>query len=187
MWMMSVAADEAASGRVNSRAARVTRWRGESPTSACAASVLSASPRSVFTMCSTITITSSITSPTAAAMPPSVITLIVSPMSDRMSAVTASTTGTATTATTVIFQFRRNRNSTSAASSTPIPTASRTLFSDARMRSDWLYHCAATVPGGSGTFASAASTSRAIWTVLPPGCWYTSTSVAGLPSAVTRV
>ncbi len=88
-----------------------------------------------------------------------------------MSAVMASTTGTATTATTVIFQLRRKISSTNAARKTPIRTASRTLFADARMRSDWLYHCARAVPGGSGTRASAASTSRAIWTVLPPGCW----------------
>ncbi len=83
MWMMSVAALDAASGRVNCRAASITRCRGPRPCSACTASVESASPRSVFTMCSTITITSSMTSPTAAAMPPSVITLIVWPMSDE--------------------------------------------------------------------------------------------------------
>ena len=49
--------------------------------------------------------------------------------SNRM--VAAITTGTSATAIAVIFQLRRNANSVSAASTTPIMIASRTLAAEA--------------------------------------------------------
>ena len=45
-------------------------------------------------------------------------------------------------AMSVTFQFRRNSSSTTAASPTPISTASRTLAAEATIRSLWSYQLA---------------------------------------------
>lgn len=105
---MIVEADEPASGSVSSRAARITR------------SLSSAVPvRSRRRMCSTVTIVSSITSPTAAAAPPSVIMLRLIPRMESNRPVIASTAGTTRMPMAVTRQLRRKAKSTTAARPTP--------------------------------------------------------------------
>ena len=176
--MTMVAADEPASGTVNSQAASLTRT-ANSPS-------VSARRRA---MCSAITMTSSITRPTAAAMPPSVIRLNVSPRTCSTSTVVASAAGTTSSASAIMRVLRRNNHRIAPASSTPISNASRTVAAEAAIRSAWLYHSATVTPFGSrGLNASiCADTSLTIAVVLPSLCWYTCISTASCPSAVTRI
>ncbi len=162
--MTSVAALEPASGRRNSVAASRTvvatgppSWRS----------------RRRRMMCSVITIASSMIRPTAAAMPPRVMTLKLMFISDSSSTVIASTVGTTATAMSVTFRLRRNSSSTPAASTAPMRIASRTLAAEATTRSLWSYQLATWMSGGSCAFSSAnlARTSAAICTLLLPGCW----------------
>ncbi len=86
-------------------------------------------------MCSIITMASSMIRPMAAAMPPSVMMLKLSPSSHRISVAAASTAGTAITAARVTRQSRRNTSSTAAARITPMTMALRSAPADSRIRS----------------------------------------------------
>ncbi len=89
------------------------------------------------TMFSTTTIASSMTRPTAAARPPSVIRLKLSPSSRRTMNVTASVAGITSPATSEVPQSRRNSTMMSDASTSPRITASRTLLIESPTMSDW--------------------------------------------------
>ncbi len=99
-------------------------------------------------MCSSITITSSMIRPTAAAMPPSVIMLklMCSTPSSRM--VIASVAGTTSSAITITRVLRRNTNSTRPASRMPIRIASRTLAAAPFTSCVWSYQAAIFTPLG---------------------------------------
>src|SRR6185437_11747846 len=114
--MMIVAADEPDSGWKNSRAASITLplW-------------FSGASRNLRTMCSIMTTASSMMSPTAAAMPPSVMMLKPIPKTISSVMVVASTVGTTTIAISVILVLRRNTNSTIAASTMPIRIVTHAL------------------------------------------------------------
>ncbi len=124
-------------------------------------------------MCSAMTIASSMISPTAAAMPPRVMMLKLWPRAYRTPAVMASTTGTLPAATSVSRQSRRNSSSTTAASATPITTASRTPVAEPVIRSLWSYQQVTVRSAGSRprSAARAARMPAAMSTVFPPGCW----------------
>ncbi|MCY1175940.1 hypothetical protein D9M73_161980 [compost metagenome] len=117
---ISVARLEPVSGARNSRAAGMT---AASPRGVPSAPVAPARRA----ICSTITMTSSISRPTAAAMPPSVMMLKLMPSTLSTSTVAASVAGTTIAAISVTRQLRRNASNTKAASTRPISTASRTL------------------------------------------------------------
>jgi hypothetical protein len=120
---ISVAMLDPVSGIRNSRAAGMTaalpRGWPSSPTAPARRAI-----------CSTITITSSMSKPTAAAIPPRVMMLKLIPNMESTRTVAAKVAGTAITAINVTRQLRRNNRSTSAASTSPIITASRTLDTD---------------------------------------------------------
>jgi hypothetical protein len=99
-------------------------------------------------MCSIITITSSISRPTAAAMPPRVMMLKLNPITESIRTVMSSVTGTTMMATSVTRQLRRNSSMTRPARSKPIATASRTLPSDSVTNWLWSYQRATLAPGG---------------------------------------
>ena len=88
------------------------------------------------TMFSTTTIASSMTRPTAAARPPSVIRLKLSPSRRRAMNVIASVAGITRPATSDVPQSRRNSTMMSDASTKPMITASRTLAMESFTRSD---------------------------------------------------
>ncbi len=152
-----VTLDETTSGRVSPAAAR---------------RLPPAAPRSA-SMCSIITIASSMISPTAAAIPPSVMMLKLIPRTPSRSEVAASTPGTARSAISVTRQLRRKMSSTKQASATPISTASRTDDADSWMSSLWSYQ--ARIRRSCGRFgrsrAISARTAEATATVFPVGCW----------------
>ena len=135
----TVAALEPVSGRVNSHAAAAMRsCNSPAPSSGCSRRM----------MCSSITITSSMIKPTAAAMPPSVIMLKLMPSTDSSSTVIASTAGTTISATRITRVLRRNTNSTSPASTMPIRIASRTLAAAPVTSWVWSYQLAMRTPAG---------------------------------------
>ena len=80
---------------------------------------------------------SSITSPTAAARPPSVIRLKLSPMNRNAMKVTAMVAGITRPATSEVPQSRRNSTMISEAKSRPSRMASRTLLMDSVTIRDW--------------------------------------------------
>ncbi len=88
-------------------------------------------------MFSTTTMASSITSPTAAARPPSVIRLNVWPNARRMMNVTAMVAGITRPATSEVPQSRRNSTMIREARTRPSRIASRTLLMDSMTISDW--------------------------------------------------
>ncbi len=89
------------------------------------------------TMFSTTTIASSITSPTAAARPPSVIRLKLWPSARSVMKLTATVAGITSPATIEVPQSRRNSTRISDASNSPIRMASRTLLIESLTISDW--------------------------------------------------
>ena len=88
------------------------------------------------TMFSTTTMASSITSPTAAARPPSVIRLKLCPRNRRAMKVTAMVAGITSPATSEVPQSRRNSTMMNEASTSPSRMASRTLLMDSVTNSD---------------------------------------------------
>ena len=88
-------------------------------------------------MFSTTTMASSITRPMAAASPPSVIRLKLSPMSHSTTMVTAMVTGITSPAISEEVQSRRNRNRMMQARMRPMKIASRTLEIESRTSCDW--------------------------------------------------
>ena len=141
-------------------------------------------------MFSTTTMASSITRPTAAASPPSVIRLKLSPTTRRVMNVTATVAGITSPATSEVPQSRRNS----------------TMMMDARIKPDQdgvanaldrIVHDLGLVveraafrrPRGSDLRMAAISacTSSATCTVLLSGCRLMFSSTAGLPFAVTMV
>ncbi len=136
--MITVEAEEPASGGMNSSAAAITRpWWSRG------------APRSRRTMCSIITMASSMISPTAAAMPPRVMMLKLMPSTLSNTTVEASTAGTTMMAMPVIFRLRRNSSSTSAARPMPMRMASRTLAAAPTTSRLWSYQLAIFKPAGS--------------------------------------
>ena len=91
------------------------------------------------TMFSTTTMASSITSPTAAARPPSVIRLNVWSSMRRMMNVTPMVAGITRPATREVPQSRRNSTMIKDARISPIRMASRTLSMESLTISDWSY------------------------------------------------
>ena len=89
------------------------------------------------TMFSTTTIASSITSPTAAASPPSVIRSKLSPSHRSTISVIAMVAGITSPATMELPQSRRKSTRIIAASTSPIRMASRTLVIESRTNCDW--------------------------------------------------
>ncbi len=89
------------------------------------------------TMFSTTTMASSITRPTAAASPPSVIRLKVSPSTRRAMKVTAMVAGITRPATSEVPQSRRNSTMMRDARIRPNRMASRTLSIELFTISDW--------------------------------------------------
>ena len=110
--------------RISRRALRIACARGW-PESRCS------------TMFSTTTMASSITSPTAAASPPSVIRLKVSFIMRKAINVTAMVAGITRPATSEVPQSRRNSTMIRDASMRPIRMASRTLLMESLTISDW--------------------------------------------------
>ncbi len=90
-------------------------------------------------MCSIMTMASSMISPMAAAMPPSVMMLKPWPSIFSTRVVAARVAGTAITAARVTFQSRRNTSSTRAARITPMTMASRSPPADPVISSLWSY------------------------------------------------
>ena len=88
------------------------------------------------TMFSTTTIASSMTSPTAAARPPSVIRLKLSPIARSTMKVTARVAGITRPATSEVPQSRRKSTMMRDARMSPMITASRTLLIESFTRSD---------------------------------------------------
>ena len=88
------------------------------------------------TMFSTTTMASSMTRPTAAASPPSVIRLKLSPSTRSAMNVTASVAGMTMPATSEVPQSRRNSTMISDARTRPMITASRTLLIESLTISD---------------------------------------------------
>ena len=160
---ISVARLDPVSGCMNARAAGST-----APLPAAVPSLPRAPARRA--ICSTMTITSSISSPTAAAMPPSVMMLKLIPSTLSSSTDVASVAGTTRTAISVTRQLRRKASSTAPASTSPISTASRTLLADCVTSSLWSYQLTSFTPGGSANPASRSRTAPAICTALPSGC-----------------
>ena len=136
--MMMVEALEPISGRKNSVAAFIT-----------CCSVSPSWPRSRRTICSIMTMASSMIRPTAAAMPPSVMMLKLMFSTCRSTTVAASTVGTTMMAISVILKLRKKNSSTRAAKPTPIKIASRTLLAEATTSWLWSYQLATFTPGGS--------------------------------------
>ena len=128
--MMIVARLEPKSGAKNSRAA--------GNTVACARSSLGTPARRA--MCSTITMTSSIKRPIAAAMPPRVMMLKLMPSTESSSMVISTDSGTTVIATSMTRQFRKYARMTSAAKPSPIAIASSTAAIEERTSSVWSYH-----------------------------------------------
>ena len=124
---MIVASVDPNSGRAISRAA----------TSIDGRSLLSSASCNRRMRCSSITTASSTTSPTAAAMPPSVIMLKLMPSASSARQVAARTAGSNAAVITINRQLRRNRNSTSPASTAPSRIASRTDVAAPVTSSDW--------------------------------------------------
>ncbi len=120
---MRVARLEPVRGAMNSRAAGITASAPATPPSGLGAPARRA-------ICSTMTITSSISRPTAAAMPPRVMMLKLMPAMLSTSTVAARVAGTTRMAIRVTRQLLRNMIRTIAASTRPISTASRTLVAD---------------------------------------------------------
>ncbi len=106
------------SGTVSSLRALAVACSGPSPPSRCS------------TMFSTTTILSSMTRPTAAARPPSVIRLKVWPRIFITMNVTTIVTGTTSPVITAVPQSRRNSQMISPARNNPMMMASRTLAID---------------------------------------------------------
>ncbi len=158
----TVADDDPINGRRNSETARSIVSR---PLSAA-----SARRRSI---CSIMTMASSMIRPMAAAMPPRVMMLKLWPISFRIRVVPASTAGTAITAARVTFQSLRKISRTRAANTTPMMMALRKDEAESRISSLWSYQALTCISAGpwARAFANAACTALAIWTVLPPGCW----------------
>ena len=121
-----VASEEPLSGRTISCAASITTSEPAAP----------AAPTRRM-MCSTITTASSTIRPTAAAMPPRVMMLKLMCKAPSSAIVIAMTIGKVSAVIRVMRGLRRNTNSTSAASNTPIRIASRTLAAEATISSDW--------------------------------------------------
>jgi len=99
--------------------------------------------------CSTMVITSSITRPTAAARPPSVMMLNDMPSMNSSSTVVASVAGTTSIATSVTRKLRRKASSTRPANPSPIRIASRTLPVDSVTSVLWSYQFTSRTSGGS--------------------------------------
>ena len=89
------------------------------------------------TMFSTTTMASSITSPTAAANPPRVMRLKLSPITFSTMNVTPMVAGITSPATRDVPQSRRNRTMMSDARIKPSRMASRTLLIESFTSSDW--------------------------------------------------
>ena len=87
-------------------------------------------------MCSSMTTISSTISPTAAAMPPSVMILRLSPNIIKSSAVEARTAGSKIATTSTNRRLRRKIKRTTPARMVPIKMESRTLFAADLTRSD---------------------------------------------------
>ena len=120
---IGVMVDPTSGTRISRMALRIASARG-CPASRCV------------TMFSTTTIASSMTRPTAAASPPSVIRLKLSPSTRSVMNVTASVAGITRPATSEVPQSRRNSTMISDASTSPMITASRTLVIESLTSSD---------------------------------------------------
>ena len=81
------------------------------------------------------TMESSIMRPTAAAIPPRVMILIVKPTEERHANVDAMIAGTTNNSTKLMRQLRRKRNTTIIASKTPTRMLSRVLSIELIMKS----------------------------------------------------
>ena len=101
-------------------------------------------------------------------MPPSVMTLKLSPSRLSGMIVTANVARTVPHAISVMRQLRRNSSRTSPASTRPISTASRTLATERVTSWLWSYQFTSRTPAGSGTVASLSLMSRAIWAASAP-------------------
>ncbi len=117
-----------------------------------------------------MTMTSSISRPTAAAIPPSVMMLKLIPSRLSTSTVMARVAGVTITAISVTRQLRRKAISTTAASTRPISTASRTLAADWVTSWLWSYQFCSFTPAGRWKAASLPRTALATLTALPSGC-----------------
>ncbi len=138
-------------------------------------------------MFSVTTTASSITRPIAIAIAPRVIRLNVWPITHITNTVTASVTGIAAALIAVMRPWRRNRSSTSTASTAPISMASRTEWTASRTRAAWSYTRLRCTPGGrlGASAATMPATLSATSRVLPSTCRATLMSAAGLPSPAT--
>ncbi len=113
------------SGTVSSLRALLVASSGPSPPSRCR------------TMFSTTTILSSMTNPTAAASPPKVIMLKLSPRIFMAIKVTKIVAGTTRPVMTAVPQSRRNSQMMKPARKSPMMIASRTLAIDSFTMLDW--------------------------------------------------
>ena len=135
-------------------------------------------------MFSVITTASSITSPIAIAIAPSVMRLKVCPMRLITNTVTASVSGIDAALIAVIRPCRRNSSSTVTASAAPISIASRTELTASRTRAAWSYTGFKRTPGDrvGASPATIRATLSATASVLPPICRVMLIRAAGLPS-----
>ena len=120
---IGVMVDPISGSRISRRALRIASLR-DWPESRCR------------TMFSTTTMASSMTSPTAAARPPSVIRLKLSPSARSTISVMPMVAGITRPATMELPQSRRNKTRMMAAKTSPIRIASRTLAMESRTSSD---------------------------------------------------
>ena len=139
------------------------------------------------TMFSVITTASSITSPIAIAIAPSVIRLNVCPSTCIRNTVAASVSGIAVALIAVMRRCRRKSSSTITASAAPISIASRTELTASRTSDAWSYTGTSLTPGGNdlASCAAACATLSATATVFPPICRVMLMSAAALPSPAT--
>ncbi len=135
-------------------------------------------------MFSVITTASSMTSPIAIAIAPSVIKLNVCPSSRITNTVIASVSGIEVALIAVIRPCRRNTSSTRTASAAPMSIASRTELTASRTSCAWSYTGLTCTPGGNvgATVAMIREMLSAIASELPPSWRVILMSAAGRPS-----
>ncbi len=148
------------------------------------ASGLARFSRSRLTTFSTSTIASSTRSPTAMAIPPSVIVLMPAPKARSASTAAASDSGIAVSVMALARVLARNRR-TMNTTSTPPSRSARNMFATATsMKSAWRkIRLSMVMPEGSSCWRVSSSRSSRLVTsiVLAPGCFCTPTMTAGLP------
>ena len=152
--------------------------------STCCSAGLARFSRRRRTMFSTTMIASSTSAPSAMAMPPSVMVLMVAPSAfiDRIAA--TSDSGMATRVIAVARADSRKANTMATTSTAPSSSALHRLSMETRMKSAWRKMWRSIfMPVGSPAWISSSVASRrsVSSSVLAPGCFWMPSTTAGLP------